>query len=163
MTVTPSNPYRAESVPISHPEYGTAWIRDNRPINQTVLRRTLVGMTEAEWYRTLNGRVFFWLSEQRLEKLRGAGAYRGRKHDILTLDTEALLNVYADQVELAPMNTGAVHGGAKVERGTGTFQPIASYPWEERVRINRTEPVVELTIPYAVLDVPKFVLDVSTR
>src|SRR5690242_15628857 len=61
---------RAESVSIEHPEYGTAWIRDNKPINETVLRRTLEGMTEAEWYRTLNGRVFFWLTTDRLDRLR---------------------------------------------------------------------------------------------
>ena len=50
---------RPESVPIQHPVYGTAWIRDNKPINETVLRRTLVGISEPDWYRTLNGRVFF--------------------------------------------------------------------------------------------------------
>lgn len=50
---------RPESVAIHHPVHGTAWIRDNKPIIDSVLRRTLVGMTEAEFYRTLNGRVFF--------------------------------------------------------------------------------------------------------
>lgn len=34
---------RPESVPIHHPVHGTAWIRDNKPINETVLRRTLEG------------------------------------------------------------------------------------------------------------------------
>jgi hypothetical protein len=95
---------RRESVKITHPDHGTAWIRDNKPINETVLRRTLVGMSEAEWYRTLNGRVFFWLTEKRLDRLRNAPPYRERTHDILTLDTKALLDVYSGRVELAHLN-----------------------------------------------------------
>ena len=79
---------RPESVPIHHPDHGTAWIRDNKPINETVLERTLTGMSEPDWYRTLNGRVFFWLSQRRLKKLRNAGAYAEREHDILTIDTQ---------------------------------------------------------------------------
>jgi hypothetical protein len=39
---------RPESVEITHVDHGTAWIRDNKPINETVLKRTLVGMTEAK-------------------------------------------------------------------------------------------------------------------
>jgi hypothetical protein len=93
-----------------------------------VLRRTLVGMSESEWYRTLNGRVFFWLSRNRLDRLRGAPPYRDREHDILTLDTAAVLDSYAPIVELAHLNSGAVHPGAKYTRGAGTFQPIAGYP-----------------------------------
>jgi hypothetical protein len=34
---------RPDSVAIHHPVHGTAWIRDNKPINETVLRRTLKG------------------------------------------------------------------------------------------------------------------------
>jgi hypothetical protein len=154
---------RPESLKITHPEHGTAWIRDNKPINETVLRRTLVGMSEAEWYRTLNGRVFFWLSEARLDRLRGAPPYRARRHDILTLGTMALLDVHALHVELAHLNTGAVHAGARYARGAGTFRTIGDYPWRERVRVAPLEPIVELTLPYALYDVDDFVDDVTTR
>ena len=154
---------RAESVAIHHPEHGTAWIRDNKPINETVLRRTLVGMTEAEWYRCLNGRVFFWLTTERLDRLRGAPPYRDREHDILTLDTAALLDVYAPSVELAHLNSGAVHPGAKYTRGSATFQPVATYPWIMRLLVASREPIVELTVPYAVPDVQRFVIDVARR
>lgn len=154
---------RPESVKIEHPKHGAAWIRDNRPINVTVLRRTLVGMSEAEWYRTLNGRVFFWLSEHRLERLRRAPPYRHREHDILVLDTRALLEVHGAEVELTHLNTGAVYGAATYTRGAGTFRRIDGYPWAERVRVARTEPIVELTIPYALRDAADFVIDVQTR
>jgi hypothetical protein len=154
---------RPESVKIEHPDHGTSWIRDNKPINVTVLRRTLVGMSEADWYRTLNSRVFFWLSEGRLDRLRKAPPYRARHHDILTFDTKALLEVHAGELELAHLNSGAVHPGAAYSRGAGTFRLIAEYPWTERLRVARAEPIVELTVPYALRDVDRFIIDVETR
>jgi hypothetical protein len=154
---------RPDSVPIHHPDHGIAWIRDNKPINETVLRRTLTGMREPDWYRTLNGRVFFWLSEGRLEKLRDAPPYRQREHDILTIDTKALVDAYAAEIELCHLNSGAVHPAADYPRGAGSFQPIASYPWPDRLAPAPTEPIVELTIPYAVPDIERFVIDVTTR
>lgn len=153
---------RPESVKIEHAEHGVAWIRDNKPINVTVLRRTLVGMSEDAWYRTLNARVFFWLAPERLDRLRKAPAYRERQHDVLTIDTKLLLESYAAVVELAPLNTGAVHPAANYPRGAGTFRRIEDYPWTERLRASRAEPIVEFTIPYAVPDIAKFVLRIRT-
>ena len=153
---------RPESVKITHPIHGTAWIRDNKPINETVLRRTLVGMSESEWYRTLNRRVFFWLTSERLDRLRNAPPYRQRAHDILTIDTNALLNIYAGSAELAYLNSGAVHPSATYKRGIGTFRTISDYPWRERLRISPSEPIVELTVPYAVPDIARFVSEIST-
>jgi hypothetical protein len=151
---------RGESVEIHHPSYGSAWIRDNKPINETVLRRTLVGMSEPDWYRTLNSRVFFWLSEDRLARLRNAPPYRKRQHDILVIDTARLLESYEPSVELAHLNTGAVHPGAKYPRGARTFRCIAEYPWQERLRVAPSEPVVELTVLHSVPRVVEIVVDV---
>jgi hypothetical protein len=152
---------RPESVPIFHPVHGTAWTRDNKPINETVLRRTLDGMTEEQFYRALNGRVFFWVSRDRLERLRAAPPYRHRRHDILELDSSALLQRHHERVELSHLNSGAVHPAANSPRGTGTFASIGSYRWEERLRVS-SEPLVELTVLYAVPDVRDFVTDVTT-
>jgi hypothetical protein len=154
---------RPESIEITHPQHGTAWIRDNKPINVTVLRRTLVGMTEPDWYQALNGRVFFWLTEERLDRLRGAPSYREREHDIITVDTAKLLEAHAMTIELAHLNTGAVYAAATYTRGAQTFRRIDDYPWEERLRVARSEPIVELTIPYSVQHIQDFTLDVSRR
>jgi hypothetical protein len=154
---------RPESVSISHPKYGEAVIRDNKPINETVLRRTLEGMTESEFYRTLNGRVFFWLTEERLNKLRLAPPYKGRAHDILTVDTARLLERHGDRIELSPLNSGAVHPAANYPRGAATFRSPASYPWQERLGVKRNEPIVELTVPYSVPDIAEMVLDVALK
>jgi hypothetical protein len=154
---------RAHSVEIHHPGLGSAWIRDNKPINETVLQRTLVGMSLAQWYETLNGRVFFWLTRQRLDRLRRARPYRDRPHDLLTVDTAALLQAHGEQIELAHLNTGAVHRGANYPRGVGTFRRIADYPWQTRVAIAPREPIVELTVPYAVPDIAESVVGVTTE
>jgi hypothetical protein len=152
---------RPESVSIHHPVHGTAWIRDNKPINETVLRRTLKGMTEEQFYRTLNRRVFFWVSLKRLDRLRNAPPYRARQHDILTLDTAALLQRHSDRVELSHLNSGAVHPAANYARGEGTFSPIAMYAYGERMLVSN-EPLVEVTVLYAVPDARHFVVDVHT-
>jgi hypothetical protein len=154
---------RPESVAIQHPVHGTAWIRDNKPINEKVLRRTLKGMTEPEFYRLLNGRVFLWLTEARLAKLRNAPAYRDSPHDVLVVDTELLLSAYGDLVELSPLNSGAVHPAANYTRGQGTFSRIADYPWALRKQKAPAEPIVEVTIPYAIPDVAHYVVEVRER
>jgi hypothetical protein len=152
---------RPEPVAITHPKHGTAWIRDNKPINETVLRRTLLGMTEDEWYRTLNARVFFWLSTDRLDRLRNAGPYRLRSHDILTVDTRLLLDKHSGLVELAHLNTGAVHPSANYPRGVGTFQPVDTYPWAQRLATSPSEPIVELTVLGAVPNIEELALEVK--
>ena len=74
---------RPEIEAIEHPVHGRALIRDNKPMQETVLGRCLTGMTPREWYETLNRRVFFWVDRRRLLKLLGARAYRGRAHPVL--------------------------------------------------------------------------------
>ncbi len=153
---------RPESVQIHHAVHGAAWIRDNKPINETVLRRTLVDLSEPEWYRSLNGRVFFWLTEDRLSRLRNAPPYRARPHDILILSTERLLDAHANDVELSPLNSGAVHPAANYPRGAGTFQPIEDYPWTSRLALSPTEPIVELTVRYMVSNPASLAVDIRT-
>ena len=153
---------RSEPVTIVHPIHGVAWIRDNKPTNETVLRRTLTGMSETDWYRTLNGRVFFWLNEERLKRIRNAAPYRDRKHDLLILSTAKLLKQYANEVELSHLNSGAVHPAADYPRGSGTFARVSEYPWADRYAKARRDPIVELTLPYMLRDPQSFVIDVST-
>jgi hypothetical protein len=151
---------RFESVRITHPAHGDAWIHDNKPINTAALARTLVGMGEQDWYRELNRRVFFWLTRQRLERLLNAKPNRGRRLAVLVVDTRLLLDAYAERVELAHINTGAVRHTANFPRGTGTFQRISDYPFAQRRRVAPREPIVELTVPYAIPDIERFVIEV---
>ena len=154
---------RPESVGITDGRGNSAWVRDNKAINETALIKTLKGMTLEEWYRTLNRRVFFWLTRKRLDKLRRASAYKNRKHDILTIRTEGLMHAYGDVVELSPLNSGAVHPAAASPRGILTFSRVADYPWQERLAIAPSEPIVELTVPYSVDDISELVIDVTAE
>src|SRR5947207_3320896 len=64
---------RPESVPIRHRRYGTAVIRDQKPLNDRKLAGSLMGgLTLRQWYGMLNERVFFWLTEERLIRLMSA-------------------------------------------------------------------------------------------
>ncbi len=78
---------RGQSVDIQHPEYGKAVIRDQKPLIQSKLEKSLIDCSFQEWLRMLNSRVFFWLCERRLRTLMCASEYRAKSHLVLELDT----------------------------------------------------------------------------
>jgi hypothetical protein len=147
---------RPRSVTIDHPLHGTAVIRDQIPLIPTILERCLVGMTPGEWCETLNRRVFFWTEEERLNKLLSARAYRERPHDVLTLDTESLVEAHEEAITLAHLNTGTTVFRAP-ERGPETFRRIADYPIENHRR------VVELAVDGKIDDIEAHTLRVESR
>jgi hypothetical protein len=144
---------RPEIVRVEHPEHGVALVRDNKPMHEKALERSLVDMTPREWYEHLNRRVFFWVQCKRLLKLLGARAYRDRPHLVLEVDTAALLERHAERVSLSPINSGATFALGPAPRGPNTFRRIAEHP-EDRS-------IVELSVDYAVPDAADFVLSVS--
>ena len=150
---------RAESVPIEHDSFGTAIIRDNKPMTESALSRCLTdGMTPTDWYRRLNGLVFFWVRRERLDRLLGARAYRDTPHLVIEFDTARLLDAHAANVLLSPINSGSTAYNP-VPRGAATFSSIEQFPYEywRRKRGNRRNAVVELTVQYAVPDAIDFV------
>jgi hypothetical protein len=154
--------HRPESVMLHHPRYGTAVVRDQKPMDDGGLLRCLSGgVTPADWYRLLNARVFFWVSRERLMKLLDARAYRGKRQTVLTVDTAGLLARHKARVLLSPINSGATKP-FPAQRGPDTFLPMARYPfsyWDQK-RKGR-EPVVELTVTHSVPDIRDFVLRVE--
>lgn len=148
---------------IKHPKFGTAVIRDQRPMSDSKLRGCLDdGLTPPDWYRLLNGRVFFWLTQKRLVGL--MKAYRERPHLVLEVDTAELLRRHGNNVLLTPMNTGTTSPMA-FPRGIRTFLPPDQYPFEENARKKggRTKAIVELTVGYAVRDIADFTLSATHR
>lgn len=133
---------RPEIEVIEHLRHGRAQIRDNKPMQETVLERCLTGMTPREWYETLNRRVFFWVDRGRLIRLLGARAYRERPHLVLELDTAELLRRYSEDVTLSAINSGATFAMNPAPRGPHTFLRIEDHP--------RGKAVVELAVDYAV-------------
>lgn len=154
---------RAEAMALHHPAHGTAVLRDQKPMSDDKLRACLVEMEPREWYESLNRKVFFWLSPERLDVLFHAKFNRGQTHLVLTLDTQALLDRHGDRVRLSPINSGATLYNPPA-RGAHTFLPIADYPFaEQRRRRGRAGAIAELTVDYAVPDVADFVLTAEHR
>ena len=81
---------RAESTTVEHPRWGQAAVRDQKPLNEKLLAKCLRGMSPSEWYRILNGKVFFWTNRERMERFLCAGAYKNRFHEMLVIDTASL-------------------------------------------------------------------------
>jgi hypothetical protein len=156
--------HRPESVRISHPLHGRAVVRDQKPMDDKGLLRCLQdGLTPGEWYQILNDKVFFWLTEERLERLLRARAYRDQRHTVLQLDTARLLARHEGNVVLSPMNSGCTKP-FPFPRGSRTFSPMREYPFDETSKKRgRRNAVVELAVVRGVPDVADFVLRVEER
>lgn len=156
--------HRPESVTINHPTHGSAVIRDQKPMRDSALRKCLDnGITPKEWYKTLNRRAFFWVSEDRLNRLLGARAYRSKQHCILTVDTAELVRRHCDRITLCPINSGSTIYVPQ-PRGANTFRSIADYPFDAwRSKRGVQNAVVELVVDYSVPDLAEFVLRVEER
>lgn len=153
---------RPEGVILSHPERGQAVVRDQKPMDDRGLRQCLQdGLTPEDWYRTLNARVFFWLTRSRLIRLLAAKPYRNQEHDVLEIDAAALVLAYMSQVTLSPINSGATKP-FPTPRGKDTFLPIPEYPYAAwRLKRPKGERAVELAITQGVPDIERFVKRVS--
>jgi hypothetical protein len=113
-------------------------------------------MTVEEWCRELKRRVFFWVEEERVERLLGARAYRARAHDVLTVDTASLVAAHGPEITLAHVNTGTTLFQAP-PRGSDTFRSISEYDFAARSR------VVELAVDYSVANLVPHTLLVESR
>jgi hypothetical protein len=119
--------WRPASVVIEHPEHGRAVIRDQLPLRPDLLRRCLTdGLAPADWYRTLNGHVFFWADRPHLETLVHARAYRDFPQTVIIVDTARLLARYLDRVRLSSINSGSIIRGGAL-RGPNTFRSIQEH------------------------------------
>lgn len=139
---------RPAGVRLAGPGLPEAVLRDQGPMSDAALRRCLDdGLVPEDWYRLLNGRVFFWPSRARLLRLLGARAYRRRPQTVLTLDTASLVAAHGDAMALSAINSGAtIFGGPR--RGLGTFVPLGAYPFAAwRARRGLADAVVEVTVP----------------
>jgi hypothetical protein len=143
---------------------GPVTIRDQKPMSEKALSKCLHGMTGEEWYRLLNGLVFFWVTEERLNKMLHAAAYRDRKHTVITIDTQKLLEKYSKKILLSPINSGCTLFNPQ-PRGRDTFRPLSEYLFEEYRRARRSiaKAIAECAIPYKASDLTNFVSRVDHR
>jgi hypothetical protein len=146
--------WRPESVPLTRSGLGQAVVRDQKPLRPNLLDRCLTdGMAPSEWYELLNRRVFFWLTEDNLNVLLRARAYRDQTQTVLTVDTAALLDRHLAETELSSINSGSILRGGAL-RGAHTFSSITDHP---------SSRVVELAVLRAVPDIMEVVTQVERR
>jgi hypothetical protein len=97
-------------------------VRDQKPMPFQALAQCLIGMTPSEWYQLMNSKVFFWLCPDRLNRQRRA--CNPRPQVVLIVETQRLLDRYAEKISLSPFNTGNARR-KPATRGRSTFVPYA--------------------------------------
>jgi len=148
---------RPNSVPLESKACGVIVIRDQKPLSESKLRACLRGCNTRTWLRTLNGRVFFWLTLDRLKTFMSARAYRNKIHTVLTVETEALVRTHIQRVTLSPMNSGSTSPFAH-PRGLDTFKSLEDYPFAIRLQRGDNSCVIELAVDGGVPDIVKYIL-----
>jgi sulfur carrier protein ThiS len=138
--------HRPESIKLSHPQYGVAVVRDQKPMSETKLRSCLIGMEPREWYELLNRKVFLWPTKERVAQLLSARAYRDSPHVVIEVNTSILLEQRLNQTTLSRINSGSTLY-APVSRSRETFLPLSDYPqdWWRKRRLG--EVAVDYGIP----------------
>jgi hypothetical protein len=155
---------RSKSLAIECDGLGAVVIRDQAPLREQFLADSLTdGMTEEQWLKVLNNRVFFWLHPGRLAELLNARRYRNHAHDVIVVDTASLVAAHADRIRLSAINSGATLYPNAPERGPRTFMPIAEYPYEERRSRGVRGAIAELAVIDGVPDIVRHTVRVERR
>lgn len=152
---------RSVCVPIARPGLPGAIIRDQLPMDDSGLRRSLPpSISPSDWYQFLNNKVFFWLTEERLWRLAAAKAYRDVEHEVIVVDTRKLINRHRERIWLCPINSGCTKPMPH-PRDYSSFSRISDYPYAHwRSRRKKGERVVELCVDHSVHDIEGIVSDV---
>ena len=134
-------------------------LRDQKPMEPSRLAQALeAGLTPTIWYKLLNGKVFFWAQEHRLQNLLKARHYRSLEHDVLTIDTASLVAAHEQEIWLCPMNSGNTFP-IPHRRGESTFRRIADYPMKAN-GVTPIKEVVEVVVDHSVVDISTHVVEV---
>ncbi len=150
--------WRPDSVPIEHPSFGVAVIRDQHPLPTEKLEKVLEeGLSPEDWYETLNRKCFLWVDEERLSRMLNTALYRNNEHDVLILNTRKLLERDSERITISHINTG--YAGRSVNmRGMDTFHKI-----QVCRRVRRKSGIAELTVERKVPNIEEVAISVEVR
>jgi hypothetical protein len=134
-------------------------IRDQRPMPPAALTPALdQGLVPSDWYALLNGFVFLWPDRERMNRQRRACA--GRPQMMLTFDAAALLDRFAADAFVSPINSGNARRKA-ARRGRDTFVPYATWLREGWPRGRATRPPVELLLRCTIPAKAPYLIEIS--
>lgn len=144
---------RTTNIPIQHPKYGKAVIRDQAPLcdkpeKGIYLEQCLVGVTIQEYCKFLNRKSFFWAQIKPLNWM--LKAYRFKAQWVIVVNTASLLSRHADKISLSHMNSGSILNGQK--RGIDIFKSISDYNYLK---------VWELAVEYSMPDIVEFTISIE--
>ena len=144
--------HRSGSETLEHPEHGRAILRDQKPLNESMLRHCLLDdLMPEDWYQILNQRVFFWPNCDRVKTFLRTPYYRSMHHLLIVVRTDRLLADCSDRIELSPINSGATRS-VEHKRGRGTFAALSDYDFDgwRKKRRSRKRAVAEVAVRGAV-------------
>ena len=124
--------WRSKKVSISCDGFNGAWIRDQIPMPPESLKDCLVDMPPREWYRLINGKIFFWTTWKSLEIFLAAKEYKNSPQIVITADTRRLLERHASRITLSSINSGSTYYNPEKydrpqSRGLKTFKKVHDY------------------------------------
>lgn len=119
---------RPDDVVLEHPRHGTIVLRDQKPLSLARLAKALTEGTVGDFLAFVNGRTFFWPTEERLATMNGARAYVDRPQLVFVVRSYSLLATHWARVLLSRINSGSTTRFA-AKRSIATFQPPAGYDW----------------------------------
>lgn len=117
--------HRPAAVELSHPDEGTAVLREQGPQHVAKLATAVTDdMTVDKWLRLVDAMAFFFPSEKALETMRRA--HKDQPVVVLTVDTRSLVSEYEHWIRLASSSTGSgLYRPAT--RGPDTFLSIRRF------------------------------------
>lgn len=116
---------RPEVVHLDAPS-GPATLR-NQVLSRKDPEPYLDGVTVAEWWQLVNGRSYFFVNPDDLQKLLDTCLEQGIGQEVITFNTRRLLADVADQVEVALVSAGTFPRTSGPARGPATFPRIDDF------------------------------------
>ena len=104
---------------------GSVVIRDQRPMPPAAVVRALDdGLEPSDWYALLNSFVFLWPDPERMKRQRRACG--DRPQVVLTFDADALLDRFAAEAFVSPINSGNARRKAARARDFSSIRNLAA-------------------------------------
>jgi hypothetical protein len=152
---------RPSAVLLEHRNYGCAILNDQFPLSERALLHCLDdNLTPSDWIRLLNARVFFWASEEGLNRHLGARLNRQREREVIVIDTLSMAKTHSDRMELCAINSGATLRKAP-RRGLNTFTSMLHHNYKDWCKLRgRHDKVREVTVHDHVLDIASHTVEI---
>jgi hypothetical protein len=104
-------------------------LRDQHAADESKMKSCLVGVTIPEWLTLLNGKIFFFVSQQKVDVF--AKSYANYSNVLLEIDTAELLATHAEHASLCRINSGSFLYNPR-PRGRASFIPLAAYTFKNK-------------------------------